>query len=188
MARINKRIVTAFIFIVIWSSARTQTINDSLDACWLVTHNVDASFIQKNAKRIVSHGKDNCVMAFIDKIVNGTFKGNGREYFYVLASICKVSDGYVTDYLDDAGVKLFNKNFDNLFRFMYRKNSMFDTPLEKMIVEGMGIRIADSKDKESTKKNIGDFIEEKKKGLRMTSNQNDYINGLKKKIFDFSDR
>lgn len=163
-------------------------VGDSLNACWLVTHPVDGAFIQKNAKRIITEAQDNCVLVFLDKMVDSSFRKDGQKYLLILMSIAKVSDGYVAEEFDAIAARLFNKNFDRLFPLIYKDKSTFDDPFVKFIIEGMGISIADSGDKIVEKKRIGDFLDKEERSLRMTDSQKEYTENLRLRIFAYRDK
>jgi len=170
------------------TKAQDSTVDDSLNACWLVTHPVDGAFVQKNAKRIISEGQDNCVLAFLDKMVDSSFTKDGRKYLLILMSIAKVSDGYVSEDFDEIAARLFDKNFDRLFPLIYKDKGTLDDRFVNYIIEGMGIRIADSQDKSTEKKRIGDLLDKEERSLRMTDSQKEYTENLRERIFAFQDK
>jgi hypothetical protein len=182
-----KLLFWAIIFLFAGGRSTAQKSGDSLNACWLVTHTVGEIFIQKNAKRIIS-GEDNCVLAFFEKMVDSSFTKDGRKYLLILMSIAKVSDGYVSEDFDEIAARLFNKNFDRLFPLIYKDKDKFDDRFVRYIIEGMGIRIADSQDKSAEKKRISDLLDKEERSLRMTDSQKEYTENLRNRIFAYQDK
>ena len=169
------------------SSVDGQRKTDSLNACWLITHTVSHQFIIKNARKIVSDGDENCVIAFLDKLTDSSFGRNYTIYFETLSAVQQVSDGFISEYFNEIGARLFHKNFDKLFNFMYKKQSRFDSPIEKVIIEAVGDEIADSENHHNEKLKINEFLGLKKKQMTLSPDQSAYLDRLKDEIFKFSE-
>jgi hypothetical protein len=161
---------------------------DKLNACWWATHPIDFALLQSNARSILTKSKDGCVIALLDKLVDSSGKKDGQRYVKTLGDIRKVSDGYVSDYFDEVGSKLFYNSFSNLFSELYGRGGKVNDYLEKIVVESLGVRIADAENKNNEKKKLEAFIAQKKSLLKLSVNEKKYLDVLKQKIYAFSEQ
>ena len=139
----------------------------NLNVCNIIKKPLDCNLIKQNA-RILLSGEDNCVLTMIDSIYSNIIISNRNECLEALDSICRASDGYVADYLEEIGKKLFYKRLPLLSK--YRSNKKIDKPntLENIIVEGISQELSEAEDIPKKKKKIETFVKSEIKSKRLT--------------------
>jgi hypothetical protein len=69
----------------------------------------------------ILRGDDECVLAILDSVTNRAIADTSGIYMAVLDSVCKVSDGYISEYLQHALVNVFKASPRNLIDYMYER-------------------------------------------------------------------
>jgi len=147
---------------------------------------MNTSYIQKHVKTIITKSKDDCVISLINKLIDSCNNKNGINYLQTISEISKISDGYVSEYFDEVGSKLFYTCFDKLFPLIYTKNSQFNNPLEKIIIQSIGSEISDAKNPQQEKKKIETFVMQK--SLKFGTEKRRYLTNLVNKIYEFAEQ
>lgn len=162
--------------------AKTKT-DTTIDAC-IIKDNIEnyLSEINKNAKSIISKGKDECVLALLDTLALRYISETNEEYLKSLERICEVSDGYVSEYLWTIGQKLFYNNFNGYFKYIYTRQEQKNSCLKELLIKSISVELNEAKDKQTKKKNIEDYINRQIVENKLSQKEIDFLRSIEKKF------
>ena len=138
--------------------------------------------ILKRPQRFIQYSETGCVYKLLDTLTSLSIKGNQGA----LASLDKLyqnSDGDVSEYFLDIGVKLFYDGFDNTVEYLFKNSgSKKDNTLESAIVEALSMQVSGTSNKEKERKKIHAFIVKKEQELNLTAPYKEYLSKLEREI------
>jgi hypothetical protein len=164
------------------STTHAQRLADSANACLLLKNPVNFPSVQRNALTIVTKSDEDCVLKFIDVLADSSLGRNHRQYLACLDALCRVSNGEIAKDLDGVCARLFHKNFNYLFDYIYKPNLRMNTQFEQVLIEGVGLELSASKDPAADKANLVTFLHAKQQEMKMNGQQKAYMESLKDKI------
>jgi hypothetical protein len=173
------------IIFVLPGAAQVQRLTDSANACLLLKRPVNFGSVQRNALTIVTKSDEDCVLKFVDLLADSSYGKNHRQYLACLDALCRVSDGEIAKDLNVTCAKLFHKNFNYLFDYIYKPNLKFYTQIEQVFIEGVGHELAQSADLAGDQANIVTFLRGKEQELKMNGQQKAFTEALKDKILAY---
>jgi hypothetical protein len=155
--------------------------------CELIKRPVDCNAIERNVKQLLK-GDDNCVLALIDTVCGEIVKTGDRKYLIALDTIAMHSDGYVSEYLLDIGVKLYYKRLPLLAHYLTTRDLKNPGAIEKLIVESMSMYLSTAKSRDQKRKKIEAYVDQAKAKKEINDQEYVYLEGLMKrfdpKMFD----
>ena len=135
-------------------------------------------------KHYSTNSNDSCVLTLIDSISELAIKTKGEKYLAALNAICRVSDGYVGEDLDEVCKDEFYRNFKAVIRFC----ATHQNAIRQHIIWGLSMEISMSKNRKLQENNLDQFIEKGIKSHELTATEAVYLHKLRKevdpKIFD----
>ena len=179
--------LSAFLCIILFfpNLAHAQHLPDSANACRLLKISFDFKSVQRNAAAIVSKSDEECTLKFIDQLVDGSSGVDHHQYLACLDALCRVSDGNVAKDFDSVCAKLFHKNFNNLFEYIYKPTIAFKTRFEQTIIEGVGLELSSSSDQAAAKTDLVTYVRQKEQEMKMNPHQKAFAEALKDKILAY---
>lgn len=177
--------ICLFIFSFLPFATRAQRLADSVNACMMLKHPLNLGTVQRNALTIISKSDEDCVLKFIDLLADSSL---GKEHHGCMASLDAfswVSTGETSKELNAVCAKLFHRNFNYLFQYMYRPNVSFQTAFEQMVIRSVGAELSVSKDPAGDRANIVTFVHGKEQEMKMDDHRRAYAEALKDKILAF---
>lgn len=167
-----------------FSCSHGQSIKSTDSNACIIAEKIDSSLnnINKNAKAIIDSSKDDCVMRLLDTLTIKAINSDENKYLMPLESLRKVSDGYVSEYFLEIGVKLFYKDFKDYVLYIFNRRMAKENYLEKVMVEAISMEMSDSDNIENYQKKIDEFINKEIQTFNFSKEQLAYINGIKKKF------
>jgi hypothetical protein len=164
-------------------------LRNKYNACTIAkSSKLDYQFIRSNATSILKDNEDKCILLLLDTLTNRTIRTNDRGSLDCLDAFAANSDGYVSEYFLDIGVKLFYEDFRDVILYTFEKNSSNKKPLAKALVEAMSMEISDADDSTTKRQEIDNFVDKQILKYHFTKDQLSYINNLKNrfnpKLFD----
>ena len=114
-------------------------------------------------------------MAFIDTLSIMFINTSGEKFINSLELIAKESDGYVSDYLPSVCKKIYKKNFNGIFNYLYynRKSS-----LKQFFVEAIAFEIEDYQNRDDLTK----YFNKQMDNNNFNSNKRKYFQEIIKKV------
>ena len=174
-----------FIASLLPRSAHAQWLPDSVNACRLLKQPVNFQTVQRNALTIITKSDEDCVLKFIDLLADSSFGQGHRGYLACLDAICCVSSGEITKELNTVGAKLFHRNFNYLFQYLYRPNVSIQTAFEQLVIRGVGEELSMSKDPAGDRANIANFLHGEQQEMKMDFHRKAYLEALMSKIMAY---
>jgi len=161
----------ALSFILLNNPAVCQNKQDKIDICdkKVALANLDA--VQKNAKEIITTSNDNCVLGLLDTLTALFIKTEQIKYIETLDAICKVSDGYVSEYFWELTEKLVHQSFGAYTGFL---STQKERCMEKFLLQTITTG--------QRKKDVKNFIDKELKVSTIKAEKKKYLSELLKKI------
>jgi hypothetical protein len=151
------------------------------NVCNVIKRPIDCSMVEQNAKQLLL-GNDNCVIALIDSLYTNIIRTSNKEYLVALDSIVVHSDGYVSDYLEEIGVKLFYNKLPTLAHYLMGHDGKKRQAFERLIIESMSSELSDTGEPGKKRKKIAEFVEKKKRESKINEDEYKYIQTLMKRF------
>lgn len=105
------------------------------------------------------------------------------EYFSCLDSLATVSDGYVSEYFMEIGIKVFYKRFGDFFSYLYSAHEKKDkSALERVMVESVSMQISDSDNAKEMERRINAHIDKEIKKGTFNVKQLQYLSLVRGRI------
>jgi hypothetical protein len=127
--------------------------------------------VRQNAKEIITTSNDNCVLGLLDTLTTLFITTKETKYIQTLDAICKVSDGYVSEYFWELTEKLVHQNFGAYTEFLSMQK---ERCMEKFLLQTMTT--------EQRKKDVTDFIDKELKVSAIKAEKKKYLLELRKKV------
>jgi len=144
--------LTAIVCFVLFVNCFGQTGNqqqkkDDLNSC-ILSSNLDDykdSLIQNpKIMKIILDDNDSCVIQLLDEIKFNIYQNkNSVEYYDLLESISKISDGYISDLLVDISFDLFNNDYKRFSTFLHDHK---EARLSQFLIEAWSLRVSEAND------------------------------------------
>jgi len=165
--------------------AHAQWLPDSVNACRLLKQPVNFQTVQRNALTIITKSDEDCVLKFIDRLADSSLGRDHREDLACLDAISWVSGGEISKELTTVCAKIFHRNFNYLFQYLYRPNVSFQTAFEQMVIRGVADELSASKDPAGDRANIVAFVQSKEQEMKLDVHRKMYAEELKNKILTY---
>lgn len=162
-----------------------QRLADSANACLLVKNPVNFQSVQRNALTIITKSDEDCTLKFIGLLADSSFGRNHRGYLACLDALCKVSNGEIAKDFNTVCARLFHKNFNYVFDYIYKPNLKFNTQFEQVLIEGVGRELSASADLAGDRAAIVTFLNAKEQELKMNGQQKAFTEALKGQILAY---
>lgn len=108
---INMKIKNSMSFVLVMLAFAGFS-QSNLDLCNREQALLKLGQIEKEAKEVVKNTRDdNCVLKFLDTLTVCFIETGETKYISALESICKISDGYVSEYFWELTEKIVHQNF-----------------------------------------------------------------------------
>jgi hypothetical protein len=175
-----------FMILLLSNTAVAQKNINKTDPCYLLKRPLDCAIIEHNARKILV-GQDDCVLALIDSVYSNLTRTKGVNFLIALDSIAKNSDGYVSDYLMEIGVKLFYQDLSLVANYLCKRRTS-SPAIERLIIESMSSYLSGTKERDKKQQKIIEFVDREKKEQKIDHDSYAYIMHLVKqfdpKMFD----
>lgn len=168
--------VFLFLIVMTYGACADAQVNN-YDCCRLAKAvDFDANIVRVNAEKIIQNNKDACVIALLDTLTARVMRDGDSEYFSCLDSLAIASDGYVSEYFMEIGIKIFYKRFEELFIYMYNAHTKKSkSALERVMVESVSMQISDSDNAKEMERRINVHIDKEIKKATFNTNQLQYL-------------
>lgn len=164
----------------------TKVVRDSvgfLDVCTVAQNVVKhLSVINTYPKKMLIGNKDECVLKMLDSLVEYATKTEDTKYLKTLESLCKTSDGYVSEAFDEISLRLFQNNFYPFFRFIYDKKDTMDNCLRGGVIMGYSYKLLETNNKDEEYSEIDKFINQKIKKHKLNSEEKSFLILMRKQF------
>lgn len=118
--------------------------DDKLDVCTIASNLKDYKDSLIQNPKIILNGNDSCVIHLLDQIKFNIYNSqNSLEYYDLLEAISRISDGYISDYLIDISLDLFDNNYRNFSTFLFNHK---ESKLSFFLVESWSLRVSEADD------------------------------------------
>lgn len=118
-------------------------------------------------------------------MAEGSSGADHHQYLACLDALCRVSDGAISEDFGPVSAKIFHKNFNNLFEYIYKPTIAFKTRFEQTIIEGVALELSASQDQAGGKTNLVAFFHQKEQEMKMNAQQRTFAEALKDKILAY---
>ena len=115
-----------------------------IDVCALRRHSIDtlSTLVMENTELILSSIKNDpnneeCIFDVIDKLASST--NNGDSSLFAIEKLYKLSDGFLSEYLMEVAVLMFNQNLSRILTFIDKHEN---SNIEKSIVDGLSMELS----------------------------------------------
>jgi hypothetical protein len=166
----KKKLNKILLLVLICNKINCQNNAVKIDICNKKAAIANLKMIEANAKQIITSSNDDCVLELLDTLTVLSIKTKEVKYLQTLNEICKISDGYVSEYYIDITEKLVYKNFSVYTSFLALQK---DRCLEKFLIQRMS--------GENQKKEVVKFIDKELKD-KIDLKKKNYLLELRKKF------
>lgn len=125
-----------------------------------------------------------CVLNIMDFLADNYTDNNNFDAFLVLSSICNIAEGEISDYLIDLNGSFFYAKFEHYcnYLYFYRKNYKEEHCFVRYLITALSLQIAASKDKQTERQTLIDYINSESKKCKLNTNVKEYIFSIYERI------
>lgn len=161
----------ALFFILLSDPAVCQNKSGKVDVCDKAAALSNLEGVRLKAKEIIVSSNDNCVLGFLDTLTTLFITTKETKYIQTLDAVCKVSDGYVSEYIWELTEKLVHQSFGAFSDYLTFEK---ERCMEKYLLQTMST--------ERRKKDVTDYIDKELKISTLKLEKVKYLMDLRKKI------
>jgi hypothetical protein len=118
----------------------------------------------------------------LDSLKELAIKTHEVKYLVALDSLCKVSDGWVSEEFDEISLQLFQRNFYSLFRYIYDKRDTLNNCLRGGIIMGYSYQLSATNDIQTEYMEIDGFINEQIRKNKLNSEEQKFLRVMQKQF------
>jgi hypothetical protein len=174
-----RQVIFLFICLPNFVLAQKKTIEQN--ACDIIKRPLNCSIVEKNVKKLLQ-GDDVCVLVLIDSVCSDIIRTGDRRFLVTLDTIATNSDGYVSEYLLDIGVKLFYKKLPLLTHYLIGRDLKKPGAIERLIVESMSMYLTTSNAPDKNREKIKSFVDQQRTETKISDEEYAYLEKLMKRF------